>query len=74
MVKNIVLFNTTEYTDYMDNTYYLNEMLKNISNEGEPETLAVWSCNKAYSKFRPFIYDLSEDSEKEAVDVLLKEA
>jgi len=70
-VNKIALFNTTEYADSVENSYYLKEMLKNISNVGEPETMAVWYSKKNFSKMRPIIYSVSEDSEKTAIDALL---
>lgn len=70
-VNNIVIFNNTDEADQFDNSYYLKEMLKNISNEGD-ETMAVWANHRTYSKIRPFIYRIFDAEEKKAVDLLLK--
>ena len=70
-VNNIMLFNNTEYTDQIQNSYYLKEMLKNISNDGEPETVAVWAGRKTFSKVRPVIYDMSDQKEREALQSLV---
>lgn len=66
--SNIILFNRTEYADQMENTYYLKEMLRNISNDGEAETMAIWYNRKAFSKIRPIIYKLSDAEEMRALD------
>lgn len=71
-VNSIVLFNDTEYADQIENAYYLKEMLKNISNDGGEETMAVWFGKKTFSKLRPIIYKMSAASEKEAIDRLVK--
>lgn len=73
-VNSVSLFNTTDYAEQFSNSYYLKEMLKNISNDGEPETLAVWASHRVYSKIRPFIYRISDEQERFQVDALLKEA
>ena len=70
--SNIILFNRTEYADQMENTYYLKEMLKNISNDGSDETMAIWFNRKAFSKIRPIIYDLSNQEELVAFDSMIK--
>ena len=70
-VNQVVLFNSTDYTDQFDNQYYLKEMLKNNYNDGEDETMAVWANHKTYSKIRPIIYSMSNTKEKNAVDLLL---
>lgn len=70
-VNRIALFNTTEYADSVENSYYLKEMLKNISNSGEPETMAVWYSKKNFSKMRPIIYSVADESEKASIDALL---
>lgn len=69
--SKIILFNTTDYADQMENTYYLKEMLKNISNNGE-ETMAIWSNRKTFSKIRPIMYKLSNPDEVSAIDALIK--
>jgi len=71
-VSNVVLFNITEYADQIENSYYLKEMLKNISNDGEVETMAVWSSHKTFSKIRTIIYKMSETLEREAIESLVK--
>lgn len=70
-INNVVLFNNTEYADLIDNAYYLKEMLKNISNDGE-ETMAVWSCKKNFSKIRPIIYKMSKPTDRDVFDKLIK--
>ena len=70
-INNIMLFNDTEYADQIENSYYLKEMLKNISNDGEPETVAVWASRKSFSKVRPVIYKMSDPQEREALQSLI---
>ncbi len=70
--NNIIMFNRTEYVDQMENTYFLREMLKNISNDGKEETMAIWSNKKAVSKVRPIIYNMSNPDEVAAIDSLVK--
>ena len=70
-VNNIMLFNDTEYADQVDNAYYLKEMLKNISNDGDDETVAVWAGKKTSSKIRPIIYKLSNQAEKSSLEALM---
>lgn len=70
-INNIMLFNDTEYADQMENSYYLKEMLKNISNDGEEETVAVWTSRKSFSKVRPVIYKMSDQPEREALHSLV---
>ena len=70
-INNIMLFNDTEYADQIENSYYLKEMLKNISNDGEPETVAVWASRKSFSKIRPIIYRMSDQQEREALQSLI---
>ena len=72
-INNVVVFNDTEYADQIENSYYLKEMLKNISSDGNEETMAVWSCKKSFSKIRPIIYKMSSAQEKEDMDKLIKE-
>ena len=66
------LFNSTQYTDQFDNSYYLKEMLRNITNENGTETMAVFSNKRQYSKVRPIIYKLFNNQELESIDVLMK--
>lgn len=70
-LNNIMLFNDTEYADQIENAYYLKEMLKNISNDGEPETVAVWASRKSFSKVRPIIYSMSNRQERDALQSLI---
>ena len=67
-----ILFNDTEYTDYFDNSYYLKEMLKNVANDRDEETVAVWVGRKAFSKIRPIIYKISNPKEREALMSLME--
>lgn len=71
-VNNILMYNTTEYADQVENSYYLKEMLKNISNDGEGETMAVWASRKNFSKVRPIIYKLSNEEEMDSLSALVK--
>ena len=67
-----MLFNDTEYADQIENSYYLKEMLKNISNDGDEETVAVWASRKSFSKVRPIIYHMSNKQERDALTALIK--
>ena len=71
-INNVVMFNDTEYADQVDNSYYLKEMLKNISNDGEDETMAVWTRRRQFSKIRPIIYKLNRSDEEDALKKLIK--
>lgn len=71
-INNIMLFNDTEYADQIENSYYLKEMLKNISNDGDEETVAVWASRKSFSKVRPIIYRMSNKQERDALTALIK--
>lgn len=71
-INNVILFNDTEYADQIENAYYLKEMLKNISSNGNEETMAVWSSKKTFSKVRPIIYDLSNSTEKDYTEKLIR--
>ena len=73
-VQSVLLFNTTEFAEQFENQRYINEMLKNISNDSEAETMAVWRNNKTVSKIRPIIYNLSESKELQAIESLLSES
>ena len=70
-MNNIVVFNTTQFADQMENSYYLKEMLRNISELQHGETMAVWIYKKQFSKIRPIIYDLSSQSEMNRMNQLL---
>ena len=69
-VNNIIMFNSTQYTEQMQNSYYLREMLKNIANEDNTETMAVWAGKRNYSKIRPIIYNMAREQEKQYIDLL----
>lgn len=69
---NSILFNSTEYADQFENSYYLKEMLRNIANEGSGETMAVWSYKKTYSKVRPFVYNMADSQERSVLESLVK--
>ena len=71
-VNNVVLFNTTQFADHMENSYYLKEMLRNVANENGDETMAVWASKRGYSKVRPIIYSTSIDGEKKLIDALIQ--
>lgn len=68
----IIVFNQATSIDGIGSKYYLNEMLKNIANENEEETVAVWYSNQMFSKIRPILYRISDTKEKEAIDRLIK--
>ena len=70
-INNVILFNPTQFIEYMDNTYYLKEMLKNISNENSEETMAVSSIKHHYSKIRPIMVSMADQKESELFDKLL---
>ncbi len=72
-VNNIILFNEAfDYADQVENGYYLKEMLKNISNDGRDETMAVSVTRKSFSKIRPIIYKMNEQQERDALEKLVK--
>ena len=72
-VSNIILFNESyDYADQVENAYYLKEMLKNISNDGRDETMAVSVIRKSFSKIRPIIYKMNEQPEYNALEKLVK--
>ncbi len=72
-VSNIVMFNDAyDYADQVENAYYLKEMLKNISNDGCDETMAVSVTRKSFSKIRPIIYKMNEQQEYDALAKLVK--
>lgn len=72
-MNNVVLFNTTQFADHIENSYYLKEMLRNIANENGDETMAVWAGKHSFSKIRPIIYKMSVPAERELIDALIKE-
>ena len=71
-VNRVILFNSTQYTNFIENQFYVREMLKNISPETGNETLAVCIDKKHISKMRPFIYDMSDSREIEQLEMLLE--
>ena len=71
-VNNVILLNPTQYAGFVDNQFYVREMLKNISPETGSETLAVCINKKHVSKMRPFIYDMSNQNEVGCIDSLLE--
>lgn len=71
-VNNLVLFNTTQFADHIENSYYLKEMLRNIASEDGNETMAVWASKRGFSKVRPIIYKMSVPAECERLDALIK--
>jgi len=71
-VNNIVMFNATHFADQIENSYYLKEMLRNIANENGDETMAVWAGKRSFSKIRPIIYKLSDPTERELIETLIK--
>ena len=70
-INNIILFNPTQFVEYMHNTYYLREMLKNISNENSEETMAVSCIKHHYSKIRPIMISMADQKESMLFDKLL---
>ena len=73
VAKNIFLFNNCDSTSGFGDTYFIKEMLKNISNNGDQETMAVYSQNRRLSKIRPVIYNLNNAEEKRMIDDLIAE-
>lgn len=72
-VSNIIFFNDAyDYADQVENAYYLKEMLKNVSNDGREETMAVSVTRKSFSKIRPIIYKMNEKQEYNALEKLVK--
>lgn len=67
----LLLFNENDYASDLENSYYVKEMLKNISNNGIDETLAVWFSKKSLSKIRPIIYDISNNRDKQLIDSVM---
>lgn len=71
-VNRMIMFNNTEQTDLVENSYYLREMLRNISNDGEQETMAVWHSRRNFSKMRPILYSLNDPAELVSMERLVK--
>ena len=67
-LNNLILYNNTQYSDELNESYYIKEMLRNISNEDGRETMAVWIKNRRYSKIRPIIPNLNSVDEKTLID------
>ena len=57
LLSRLLLFNENDFATDLDNSFYVKEMLKNVSNNGYNETLAVWFTKKSLSKIRPIIFD-----------------
>ena len=66
-LSNVVLFNTFDSVEMFGNSYYLKEMLKNITSEANENTMAIWLRENTISKMRPLIYKLSETNEEKAL-------
>ena len=73
-VNNVILFNPTQYANFVDNQFYVREMLKNISPETGSETLAVCINKKHVSKMRPFIFDMANQNEVKCIDSVLEDS
>lgn len=71
--KYSVLFNTTEFIDQFSNSYFLKEMLNNISNENDRETMGVL-IGQNMSKMRPIIYNMADANERGLIERGMKEA
>ncbi|WP_034449389.1 FtsK/SpoIIIE domain-containing protein [Butyrivibrio sp. AE2032] len=71
-VNKVILFNPTQYAGFVDNQFYVREMLKNITPETGSETLAVCINKKHVSKMRPLIYDMSNQNEVGSIDSLME--
>ena len=69
--SRVILFNDNDFVSEVEESYYVKEMLKNISNNGNDETLAVWLTQKSLSKIRPLIYDLSNKNERMIIDSIM---
>lgn len=67
-LNNLILCNNTQYSEELNEPYYIKEMLRNISNEDGRETMAVWVKNRRYSKIRPIIPNLYSVDEKTFID------
>lgn len=63
----VILFNKTQFAQEMENSYLIKELLKNIANGTDNETMAVSVSKHTYSKIRPIIFDLSVSEEANAV-------
>ena len=70
--SRMLLFNENDFAADLDNSYYVKEMLKNISNNGNEETLAVWYTKKSLSKIRPIIYDISNINDRRLIDSVMR--
>lgn len=70
--NQIIMFNQTRYADEIENSYYIKEMLKNITNSTGGETLAVWYRDKQLSKLRPLICDMSNNAERDRLEMLME--
>ena len=71
-IKNTVLFNDTQYAQYVSNAMFAKEMLFNISNAPHDESMAVLVSKKKLVKARPVMYDVSNAEERNALDKIIK--
>ena len=71
-IKNTVLFNDTQYAQYVSNAMFAKEMLSNISNAPHDESMAVLVSKKKLVKVRPVMYDVSNAEERSALDKIIK--
>ena len=71
-IKNTVLFNDTQYAQYVSNAMFAKEMLSNISNAPHDESMAVLVSKKKLVKARPVMYDVSNTEERRALDKIIK--
>ena len=71
-IKNTVLFNDTQYAQYVSNAMFAKEMLSNISNAPHDESMAVLVSKKKLVKVRPVMYDVSNEEERSELDKIIK--
>jgi hypothetical protein len=71
-IKNTVLFNDTQYAQYVSNAMFAKEMLSNISNAPHDESMAVLVSKKKLVKARPVIFNVSNIEERRALDKIIK--
>ena len=73
-VNNLILFNTTQFANQVENQFFVREMLKNISSDSGEETMAIWISKKRISKIRPIIYDMSNKNELIRIETMVEGA
>jgi hypothetical protein len=71
-IKNTVLFNDTQYAQYVSNAMFAKEMISNISNAPQDESMAVLVSKKKLIKMRPIMYDISNTAEVSEIDKIIK--